>query len=94
MALEDAWDRKLAAEAAGALRVNWILVDFHNTTVLGDGFFGRISLVPNAADGLVRAVRDVNARRQRAYFGRLRAEGSSSDGGVLGSEEEAVGVHS
>jgi hypothetical protein len=59
-ALEARWAALLAPYQAA---VNWILVDFFNTTTPVPGRPSR-TLLPNPDDGLVRAVRDINAARQ------------------------------
>lgn len=70
-ALERRWDALLRPYGA---RVNVLLVDFFNTTTPT----GRPSrtLLPNPDDGLVRAVRDINAQRRtaRAQTSRYESE--------------------
>ena len=74
-ALEAKWAALLKPYAAV---VNWILVDFFNTTTPVAGHPSR-TLLPNPDDGLVRAVRDINAardaeRRRRQSLGRWAAQ--------------------
>ena len=47
---------------------NWILVDFFNTTTPEPGVPSR-ALLPNPADGLIRAVADINAQRRAGAGG-------------------------
>ena len=67
-ALEARWATLLAPYNAS---VNWILVDFFNTTTPVAGHPSR-TLLPNPSDGLVRAVRDINAARRGHARGRAR----------------------
>lgn len=61
VALEKAWRGKL--EPFGLLP-SVILVDFFNTTTPVEGKVSR-SLLPNPNDGLIQAVKDINAQRAR-----------------------------
>ena len=68
-ALEAQWSNLLAPYGSV---VNWLLVDFFNTTTPVESRPSR-TLLPNSNDGLVHAVRDINAARNmvRAHQGAL-----------------------
>ena len=63
VALEAAWTALLSQSDDGpSMLPSAVLVDFFNTTTPVPGIPSR-TLLPNPEDGLVRAVRDINARR-------------------------------